>query len=326
MKCISKAPRDRRGNERGCWLVAIRPAAVAAALFCSAAATTLVRADDRPFVPSVTDVPGVPTDPAVHNAFSKPSVEHKLMFPLPGLIRDVPIKLGDTVKENQVVATLDDDIEQKELERLKIDANSTVKIDAAKADLAAKKVILARKKDMFDKQVANVSEVEEAETDVMFREAQVKVAEQETAEAKIKAQQQELKLKQMKIVSRFDGVVQALEIHPGEMADPSKKDVIVIVKNDPLWVEVKVANSEASKLRLGQDVQVRYADDEKWASAKVIFMEPYADPQSDTRKLNLELPNPEGRPSGQQMLVKLPAGVSSPAAREQNAGAGLNGR
>src|SRR4051794_31773134 len=100
-----------------CCMKCISRAAVAAALFCTAVVPVLVRAEDQPGV--LADVPGASSDPADHNGFSRPSVEHKLMFTLPGLIRDIPTKLGDMVKENQVLATLDDDIEQKELERLK---------------------------------------------------------------------------------------------------------------------------------------------------------------------------------------------------------------
>ena len=291
-------------------------ALAAAVLACgSGAAVALAQEPGAPLVAPVFPA----SENGVHPGFTKPSVEHKLTFQAPGLIREVPVKLGDRVKQDQVLASIDDEIEQKELERLKLEAESSVKIDAAKADLEAKKVVLGRKEQMFKDNVGSQSELDEARLDVVFREAQVKVAELEQSQAKIKVEQQKLKIKQLQLQTKFDGVVQVLDVHPGEMADPNKKDVIVVVKNDPLWVEVKVWNNEAAKLKLGEELQVQYEGENKWMPAKVIFMEPYADPQSNTRKLNLELANGDGRAAGVGVRVRLPSAVADAAAREQNA-------
>jgi hypothetical protein len=46
-------------------------------------------------------------------------------------------------------------------------------------------------------------------------------------------------------------------------------------------------------------------------------MAPYADPRSNTRRLRMELPNPDKREAGVQMLVRLPETVAGDKARIQ---------
>jgi hypothetical protein len=66
---------------------------------------------------------------------------------------------------------------------------------------------------------------------------------------------------------------------------------------------------QANKLKIGQDVQVRYPGEEKWYPAKVTVKSPLADAASDTQEVNLEMPNTDARDSGMQVQVRLPADI-----------------
>jgi hypothetical protein len=58
-------------------------------------------------------------------------------------------------------------------------------------------------------------------------------------------------------------------------------------------------------------------DEPQWRQGKIIYMAPYADPRSDTRRVRLEMPNPEKREAGVIMLVRLPDTVAREKARIQ---------
>ena len=84
-----------------------------------------------------------------------------------------------------------------------------------------------------------------------------------------------------------------------------------IVKNDPLWVEVDVPSTKAKLLSVKQTLQVRYTDEDKWMPAEIIFLTPYANAGSNTRRVRLQMPNPAHREAGLPVVVQLPDNLAS---------------
>src|SRR5207249_308460 len=148
------------------------------------------------------------------------------------------IKDGDKVKAGQILMRQDTDLDQKEAERLKVEAESSSRIEAAEADKAVKQIEYDRKAQNPNAYPA--SEIDEAKAKLIEAEKSVKVAEEDKLQAKIKYDQQNVKLTKMELHSPIDGVVQKVNFDVGEMADPQNKDgAIVVVKNDPLYVEIR---------------------------------------------------------------------------------------
>jgi len=261
-------------------------------------------------------------DRAIEPAISRPSEERKIAFAAPGLISDVAVKEGDAVKAGQVLAQQDDAEEQVALRSLQLDADSTAEIDYEKKDEEDKQVIYDRKFKLFNDEghAASQSEVDEARLGVELAKAQILVAEEKHSKAVLDAQRQKIKVEHMQVKSPVDGVVQTINTRAGEMADPQSKDgVMVVVKNDPLWVEIHPSADRALKLQMGQELQVRYsapfgAEPLPWQTARVIYFAPKADAGSKTELVRLELPNPTGQRSGLSMEVRLPANVAAVAA------------
>jgi multidrug efflux pump subunit AcrA (membrane-fusion protein) len=257
-------------------------------------------------------------------AITQPSERHKLTFSAPGLVIDQPVKEGDIVKEGEVLLAQDDFLEQKELEKAQLEASSNAKVEAAVADYNAKKHIYDRKKETYEKGGANLQEVEDAELDMVLREKQIKVAQEDVDEAKIKAEQEAKKVKDMKLTSPVDGVVEKMVLQVGEWADPEKPDAAVwVVKNDPLFVEIRdLSSAQVSHLHLGDKLQVKYPDETEWHDAAVTFRAPVVDAASDTQLVKLTLPNPTNRDSGLQIQVQLPPEAAQAAAAPEKTAAG----
>jgi len=87
-----------------------------------------------------------------------------------------------------------DPIEELELKRLELIANSPAKIQLAKAMLQAKQAELARTQQLAKQNVGSQSDLERAKTEVLQAQAQLQLAEEEQQEAKIRAQQQRLRV------------------------------------------------------------------------------------------------------------------------------------
>jgi multidrug efflux pump subunit AcrA (membrane-fusion protein) len=252
-----------------------------------------------------------------------PSQERKLSFSTPGVVAQAPLKEGDVVKNGQVILVQDEEIDKKELERLDLTAHSQARIEAAEADLAVKKAELKRKEEAGPGGF-NEAEMDVARNDVILREKQLQVAKEDQQEAKIKAEQAAHKVKKLSLASPIDGIVEHIVTNVGEWADPQSRDgAVVVVKNDPLFLEVReLKSSQAAQLKMGQKLQVRYADDadkpENWQEAEVFYFSAVSDAPSDTRLVKLRLSNPSGRPAGLWMLVKLPDGLANNEAGPAN--------
>ena len=114
-------------------------------------------------------------------------------------------------------------------------------------------------------------------------------------------------LKQIK--APFDGVVSKLDTHVGEVAtNQADKPAFKVVRNDPLWVDAHLPAAVTARLKKGQTLQVRYVAEDKWTPAEVLYLSPQVRAGSQTRMVRLQMANPEDRPSGLEVYVKLPDG------------------
>ena len=258
----------------------------------------------------------------IEPAFSRPCEEAKLAFPAPGVVSEVLVREGDVVKAGQVLMRQDDAQEQQALHSDEAEAKSTAEIVYEQANVKLKAAQYKRKKEGFDQgQIVTLPEVEEAEDALGLAEAQVAVSELHHAQKNFDFERQKDKVAKMQRTAPFDGIVQRINTHVGEMADPQNKDgALIVVKNDPLYVEVHPSTDRAAKLTLGQELQVRYTAPagepaNPWMTAKIWFFAPQADAGSKTERVQLSLPNPTGLRSGLAMEVKLPgAGTAAPSA------------
>ena len=258
---------------------------------------------------------------SVITGITKPSIddEGKVGVDMLGIVRELPVHAGQRIKKGDVLLKLDDREEQAELAALELEANSSVRIEASKADLKVKEVQLQRLQELRKINNATASELEEAEVKVVYAEAQVKIAELEKQTNKLKADKQRFKVDRMRLQSAVDGFVLDVYTSVGAVTDP-QKPLMTIVPNDPLWIEFFLPVAQAQKLKLDQVLQVKYIDDAQWQQAKVIYRAPVADTASDTQKIRLAMPNAASKDTGLQVQVKLPAELG-PVQQNPNAAA-----
>lgn len=303
-------------TRRNALLVAVAGAGLAAA------GLGVTRADNGP-----TATPPTPTaSPAgqqkeLQQAFSRPSDERNLKFAAPGLVLETVVEEGAHVTKGQLLSKQDDRQEQAALHSLRVEADSMAEIEYSRADKADKEVKLKRKQELYaNGRLASESEVEEAALAVRLAEAQIKVSEVKHDKAVADADREQIKVDQMQLSSPIDGIVQTINAHGGEMADPQAKDgAVVVVSNDPLWVEMDLPTAAAAKLKVGQELEVGYwnagpngtgsvAD---WRRAKISYFDPKGSASGGTERVRLVLPNAEQQRSGSEMRVRLPADAAA---------------
>jgi RND family efflux transporter MFP subunit len=246
-----------------------------------------------------------------------PSKVVERAFMMPGTVKEAMIKDGDTVQAGQVLFVLDDQLEAAGLRILKLQADSTVRVEAAKAELATATVRLDRL-ERLGAGAVSPTELEEARLAVEIAKLQVQAAEEDRLEKSLQVERQNVIIERMRLTSPIDGVVERITAVEGQLVDPAKASCVVL-QIDPLWVEIRqLRSNQIAHLRPGQTVQVRYTAEEDWTDASVMFISSIGDPASGTQLVRLELPNPAGRASGQEVQVRVPPAGQAPHARAGN--------
>lgn len=289
-------------------LMALTPAG--AALAADAGAARRPAAAPAPTVPAA-DPGAVGAAPfGCERGVTKPIHEPKQSFSVPGIVDKLMVEEGQPIEVGTVLAELDMREEQAKMLELQGDVKSAdFQIAAAVADYKAKVVAYKRKQDLYAEELArntnfSNSELDEARVAVEIAVIARDFRTQEKTQKEQEVKSLQVKMDMKRLVSRVKGVVSQIDVHPGEATDLSKP-AITVVEYDKLYVEVDVPVVKARKLKKDDMLKVCYTDDynEKgdkvdWYDAKVIFLTPYADASSGTRKVRLEMKNTtEGSPA-----------------------------
>jgi len=221
------------------------------------------------------------------------------------------VKPGDVVKKGDVIAMQDDREEIAAQNAAYQDwVSAGLQVEAADADLDKKRVDLKRAQEVFADVIAqgkSNTELDEARVNVLIGVVAVKFRKGDVEQAKHKWLMAKVRSDQRRLLSPIDGLVAKVELHAGEGTDLQRPSGILIVQNDPLYVEVDMAAGRAAQLHKGQTLQVQYYGlSDEWIPAKIIHMADVADPRLNVR-LRLEMPN-AARPDGTRRGAGLKRG------------------
>ncbi len=242
-------------------------------------------------------------------AIARPSKDVTFSFTRPGRVAEVLVEQGQIVSAGDVLVQLDDSVERERVDRLKIEAKSTLHVAAAEANMKLKEVVLQRKESGFEDGVVTILELEEARVDATIGKLSYDLAVFNRDIAARQYNEGKLELERMTLVSNLAGVVETLFIEAGESVD-ALAEVIRVVDIDPLWVDVPTSLDVALGLQVGQTVEATICQDcdqtpKATLSGKVTLISSVADAASDTLMVRVELANPEHAPAGQRLLVRF---------------------
>jgi multidrug efflux pump subunit AcrA (membrane-fusion protein) len=291
-----------------------RRSAVFAAALSSIVMIAGAASGDEPAAPKLdATVPALTapvTDPHVIYGFGVPSEISKPSFLVPGVIKTISVQRGDIVKKDQEIMAEDTALEQAELATLKVAADNEFPFKEQETVARIKDELLQK---MEAAPEGSVSDQEKLPVQLDRDVARVRMDQAKSErEGKQKEYERQLrKIEKMRIVSPVNGVVQEINLGLGSVVDPNKPEgACVIVQNDPLWVKVDLRPSESAKLKMHDKVKVAFPDDPtKWLDAEVVYFDPVVQSGSNTQVVRFSLPNPENRPAGLSMAVKLPDNV-----------------
>lgn len=238
-------------------------------------------------------------------SITMPQADILLGFVTGGLVGSVLVREGDRVKKGTLLAKLNDAAERVELERLTALAADTTRLEAAEADLGQKRADMKKMLLAKEQGAATDLEVEHATLAVTTAELQVRMESFQRLQHQHNRDRLKEQLERMRIISSISGGVEEVKIEPGESVE-ALAPVIRVVQNDPLWIDVPVPLAQSRKLKIGSRVKVLFPEaGAEQVLGRVIYVASVADAASDTRRVRVEVPNPQRRMAGERVLVEV---------------------
>jgi RND family efflux transporter MFP subunit len=246
----------------------------------------------------------------------------QLGAPVPGILQDCLVELGDKVKAGQVLGRLQDVEQQAELERAKFEAESLAAVRTAES-----RFNLARTKHRYARELFRKNAIGKEEYDVAQQEeetARLVVDEAKVARrlAELRYRQAEAAVRTREIVSPHDGVVVQLIKRQGEAVTAFPKDPVFRVVNPELMrVTGYVDAADMWRVRAGQSVRVTpevagpiLPIQTEVFTGQVVFVDHELDSQTRTCRVVAEVKNREGLlRAGLELQMEVLLATATPA-------------
>ncbi len=184
-----------------------------------------------------------------------------------GVITAVYANEGDRVSQGQVLAVIDDAVLRESIEELKTGL-----------DLAT--TVYEKQRNLWEQKIGS---------EVQYLQAKNN---KESLERKLSTLNSQLAM--TRITSPISGVVDEVNIKPGEAAMPGL-GVIRVVNLSKIKVKAKMADSYIGTVKKGDDVKISLPDIKEEVDGKVTFVGQVVNPQSRTFDIEVSLDNKEAK-------------------------------
>jgi RND family efflux transporter MFP subunit len=191
-----------------------------------------------PAVLALATMPAMAVDLPELDCVMEPHVVTDVGTEAEGILEKMKVERGDTVKKDQIVATLESGVEQAVVELARTRAEGTADVQSKQVSLAFGKRREKRFAELYANHAVPELDKDQAQTEASLAALKLREAMEKQREAELELRRAREALKRRIVRSPIDGVVVEQLAAPGE----SVKDapIVRIAQLDPLNVEVIV--------------------------------------------------------------------------------------
>ena len=241
-----------------------------------------------------------PARAADYPCLIEPSQVLKLAAAAQGVIASVDVNRGDRVRKGQVLARLDSEVEEANVQIAHVHAQNDTALRSGRARMDFLKRKQGRNEQLRLTDAASFAQLDEATADAKVAEAQVREAELNVAQARLEAMRAEGLLRQRRVVSPVDGVITERSLGPGEFRN-DQASILTVAELNPLRVETFLPIALHGRIRVGDQAEILPEAPVGGSHvATVTVVDMVFDAASGTIGVRLRLPNPD---------LILPAGI-----------------
>lgn len=228
---------------------------------------------------------------------SRPSQDALMRFPQPTQIKEVRVRGGQQVRKGDLLVRGDDaeDDALLRLQQMRADSDLPVRRAEKARDLATAEYENLKK-------VRSGGGSSDFEVERARLQHEVSIIDWETAkltqeQERLQVQRLAARLERLRLAAPFDGWVDQVAADIGHSVSESEP-VVRIVDVDPLFVDVPAPMEDPSTLSLRPGdrawVLVDVSGEGRLLLGDVVEVAPTSDPASRTRRVRIEVPNPDG--------------------------------
>lgn len=220
-----------------------------------------------------------------------------------GILAEVSVKKGDTVRQGAVVAVLESDTERAALEQANLRAEMKAAIQARKVNVQRTTEKLERAMKLSGNKFVSPDELDELRSAADLARQELEEQEENRRLAALEAKRIAAQLAARTIRSPIDGVVVERYLDAGEFAQA--QPIVRLAQLDPLNVEAVLPGERYGRVRTGTSARVTLSEPfHETLEARVTLVEKLIDAASGTFGVRIELPNPDNRiPAGLECRV-----------------------
>jgi RND family efflux transporter MFP subunit len=241
-------------------------------------------------------------------ADTKPCRDVTMAFTIATEVQEVVALGGQVVKKGDLLVRARDDEQVAVVEGQKLQAENLNRIHNAELQKELADLTYNRMKQASAGGGANPMELDQRRIEAAS--AAVAVAQENTThdlEVKRLAQAEGL-LSRYRLNAPWDGIVEEVRVEAGQGVRESDP-VVRVVDIKQLWLEPFTPTQETIRLGLKQGakawVLVSLPDKPMYVEGRVLYVSPVADSVSQTRRVRVEIDNPEGWPAGTPAMVRF---------------------
>jgi RND family efflux transporter MFP subunit len=227
-----------------------------------------------------------------------------------GIVDSFLVERGDLIEKGQVLVQLDAEVEQAAVELARGQTEMQAEIEEKRTSLDYAKRQFERIDELYRKKGTSFNDRDEASTEALRAELQLRQAEQRQQVAKLELQRATRLLERRTIHSPITGVVLERMLSPGESVED--RPIIRVAQINLVNVEVILPVDHFGAIKKGMQAEVMPKYPGATAhTATVTVVDRVVDAASNTFGVRLELPNPD---------LEIPGGVRCSVSFKEQSG------
>jgi len=240
----------------------------------------------------------------------EPAQVVELRSPVVGLLQQVHAKRGDSIRQGQVLATIESSVEQSAADAARFRAGAEGALQQARQKVAATRAKARRMAELFDEEFVSAQARDDAAADARMAEAELKTAEENAELARLEHRQAVEQVNRRVLKSPFNGVVMDQYLYPGALVDAGegKKPILKIAQTQPLVVQAILPFRHFAEVKVGGAVVV--IPERPFAReipARIATVDRVVDSAAGTFGVLVQLPNPKQElPGGIRCKLRIP--------------------
>ncbi|MCM2374869.1 efflux RND transporter periplasmic adaptor subunit [Aporhodopirellula aestuarii] len=230
-----------------------------------------------------------------------------------GQLVDVPVQLGQLVKEGDLLAQLDDRIQRAAAEVAKMQSMMDGEIKSAEAAVSLQEYRVEQLRSLHNDRMAGSEELRRATMELDVAKARLQIAIEQKRLRGTELNRLQLQVEQRQIRAPFDGVVAGKRLDAGDAVTPGNSAIVRLIRTDVLIGVFNVPAEASFTMQPGLAAQVYFRAARQTVDAEIDSVAPAINGESGTVLIRVAIPNPDHvlRP-GDRLSMRITPGQSLP--------------